>query len=165
MKDILYADIDDVLEKAVISEEMFDDVELRGGRVGDGVILTYGDTYRVTDKGVIFVEGTYCNYDEETGELEPDWSLTVLYEDVPDGDFDKYSFLGYEQDAPAVAIHNFIRFVEEQCLIGGIEFDTTADAVHRYAELIAEQDSERSDEADEEKIAYMHSAYADALCG
>lgn len=165
MKDILYSEIDDVLAEASISEEMFDEIELKGDRVGDGVILTYGDTYRVTDKGIIFIEGTYCYYSEETGVLEPDWSLTMIYEDVSDNDFDLYSFLGYEQSTPSVAIHNYLYFAEQQCMELGLEWDTSSMAVHNYARYLREHDEERKDETDEEKIAYFDSAYADALCG
>ena len=56
------------------------------------------------------MEGMYCNYNEKTGELEPDWSCTLLYENVPDDRFDPDNYSYFEQDPPMTAIHNFLSY-------------------------------------------------------
>ena len=66
------------------------------------VIVAYEPAWRVADLGIIVAEGVYCN-------PEPDWSLTLIYEDVPDDEFDPDEWLYYEQDPPVTAIHNFMQ--------------------------------------------------------
>ena len=107
MTDVYYSQIEDVIAESIANEEMYDEHEVTGDGLGDDAIVTFGETYRVIDKGIIFVEGTYFNWNEETGVLEPDFSLTLIYEDVADEEFDYDNYLYFEQDGPEVAIHNF----------------------------------------------------------
>lgn len=79
----------------------------------EDVIAIYGPIWRVVDKGLIFVEGTYCNYDTETETWMPDWSLTLIYKDVPDDQFDINKYDYFEQDPPATAIHNYLMATEK----------------------------------------------------
>ena len=62
--------------------------------MGEDMIVTSGPLYEVTDKGLFFIEGTYfALYD---GELQPDWSLTLLYDRIPECEEDFLSYLYFE---------------------------------------------------------------------
>lgn len=109
MTDVFFLQIDDVIQKSIDGEQLFDEHEVASDELGDDAIVTFGDTYRVLDKGLIFVEGTYFARDEETGELAPDFSLTLIYDDIADEEFDYNNYLYFEQDGPEVSIHNFLK--------------------------------------------------------
>ncbi len=111
--DLEYAAIDRFLEDVYAKDEYtdYDEYEIANEEhLGSDVIIAYGPVCRVTGLGLIFMEGVYCCCNEETGELEPDWSLTLIYEDVPDDEFDPMKYLYFEQDGPTVSIHNFLHF-------------------------------------------------------
>ncbi len=133
MTDCYFSQIDDVIQEAIDEGELYDEHEIVSDELGDDCIVTFGDAYRVLDKGLIFVEGTYFARDEETGELSPDFSLTLIYDDVSDEEFDFNNYLYFEQDGPAVSIHNFMRAKENGRISDEKKIDhygsTYADAV------------------------------------
>lgn len=110
---VKYSELEDEIERLVDSdttgayEEEFLIVNENIG--GGDSILAVGPAWRVTDKGVIVMEGVYCNYNQETGEFDPDWALTLVYQDVPDEEFDPERYVYYEQDPPGTAIHNYLQ--------------------------------------------------------
>lgn len=78
--------------------------------MGEDMIVTSGPLYEVTDKGLFFIEGTYfALYD---GELQPDWSLTLLYDRVPECEEDLLSYLYFEQGSPYSAISNYLTAIQ-----------------------------------------------------
>ena len=83
---------------------------IQDDNTGMDCIIIYSPFCRVTDKGLIFAEGTYCNWNEDEQEHMPDWSLTMIYEDVGDEDFDYMNYAYYEQDPPTTAIHNYTNY-------------------------------------------------------
>lgn len=107
MIDVLYDELDDMIEKQYETDDFDEDIIVRDKSIGDDAILLFGPVWHVKDKGLFAVEGTYCNYNKETGELEPDWSLTALYPDTEkEPDYNK--FLYYEQSSPTTTIHNYL---------------------------------------------------------
>ena len=108
-----YADIERFLENFYENEEFADCDEheiTNEEEIGRDMIVTSGPICRVTDLGLIFVEGVYFRYDEATDTLEPDWSLTLIYDDVTDAEFDAHKYLYFEQDGPSMSIHNFLHW-------------------------------------------------------
>ena len=100
--------IDSINEEESYDPGNYDEREVRNAsEIGDDVIYTNGPTYVVEDMGITVVEGTYCNYNEETGEYEPDWSLTLIYNTTDAENLDYNDFTYFEQDPPAVSIHNY----------------------------------------------------------
>lgn len=100
IKDVLYDDIDDALDRQIdlgyvdlvkISEE-------------DSVII-YSPIWHVTDKNVYFAEGVWCIYNETANTLEPDWSVTLIYDDEVD-ELDKFTY--FDSSSPSAAIHNYL---------------------------------------------------------
>ncbi len=112
-------EISDTLERLYEEEQencssysMYDVTEIKNDDIGEDCIIADGIAFRVTDLELIFVEGTYCSFDEETGECEPDWSLTLIYDNVPDDEFDVQKYVYFEQDPPETAIHNFLNIIQ-----------------------------------------------------
>ena len=138
MQELMYWDISASLEKAADNEEMPDEFFIRDSRLGEDAIVTCGNPYRVMDKNLIFLEGTYMNFDEENGLYEPDFSLTLIYKNVPDDRFEPRNYLYFEQDGPELAIYNFLR-------IAGIQ--------------------DKMEEDDEKEIIELISTRAYAMCG
>lgn len=102
IRNVLYENID------VEQEDCFlDDVIIQNDSLGKDFILAHQPAYRVTDKNLIYMEGTYYNY-EGVNKYNPDFSLTLIYENVKDGNFDVSKYLYFEQDSPNVSIHNFL---------------------------------------------------------
>lgn len=109
-----FEEIEDYLEQ-IYEQEAFTDYEdymIQNSSLEKDMIIAYAPICRVTDLGLIFMEGTYCQYNEETDTAEPDWSLTLIYEDVPDEEFKPENYLYFEQDSPTVSIHNFLYLME-----------------------------------------------------
>ena len=100
-KQVLYEEIDDEINKYDYDEDLDMDVV----PVGDDIFVVESPVWHVTDKGVAFIEGLYCNRCEDGG-FEPDWSATLVYEDSDDIDLTKYDY--FEQDFPTTAIHNYL---------------------------------------------------------
>ncbi len=88
------------------------DEEIANPDLGDDRIIVTGPLYRLRDTKLIIATGTYCNYNEDTGELEPDFSISLLYKSASDPDFDRP--LHWEQDPPATMIHNYLHILEAQ---------------------------------------------------
>ena len=114
---VQYDEIEEALDELFNSEQADDfrdeDVTISNEEhLGEDVIIAYAPAYRVTDKGLIFMEGVYCTRSELTGEVEPDWSLTLIYADVSDEEFDPQRWIYFEQDPPQTAIHNYLYAVE-----------------------------------------------------
>lgn len=101
IKQVLYKDIDDVLETQTESEET---TIIKVSE--EDAIVAYAPVWKVTDKGVFFVEGVWCVYNETLDTLEPDWSVTLVYEDTENFDIDKFDY--FEQGTPTTAIHNYL---------------------------------------------------------
>jgi hypothetical protein len=112
IKNILYAYLDEAIDNYYADEE-FEEEEhvIQDESIGADAIVTFGPAWRILDKNLIIVEGTYCNYNPETNEYDPDWSLTLIYDNVPDKQFDINKYVYYEQDAPMTSIHNYLRAV------------------------------------------------------
>ena len=105
--DVEYKDIPTVLEKVYKYDYDFQIKE------GEDVILVQNRIFRVVDKNLMFVEGVYCCRDEGSGDYEPDWALTLIYENVPDLKFNYANYIYYEQDSPEIAIYNFLSMLEK----------------------------------------------------
>lgn len=110
IKQVLYSDIDEALER--LYEEVDDPEYVKIGQVGEeDVVIAYAPVWHVTDKGIYFVEGVWCNYNETTNILEPDWSVTLIYDDDKDFELDKFVY--FDSSSPSVAIHNYL-FMKNQ---------------------------------------------------
>ena len=101
IKQVLYNDIDEALETQTETEE----TEIIKVSEEDAVVV-YAPIWKVADKGVCFVEGVWCVYNETLDLLEPDWSVTLVYEDDENIDLDKFVY--FEQGTPTTAIHNYL---------------------------------------------------------
>lgn len=110
IKQVLYSDIDEALER--LYEEDYDPDDTEVIRVGEEEsVVAYAPVWHVTDKGIYFVEGVWCNYNETTNILEPDWSVTLIYDDDKDFELDKFVY--FDSSSPSVAIHNYL-FMKNQ---------------------------------------------------
>lgn len=102
----LYDDLEEKIESISADTEYGDDKLVSVN--DEEAILLFEPAYRVTDKNIIAVEGVYGSYDEKTRDFQSDWSLTAIYDNVTDDKFNVEKWLYIEQDAPVVAIHNFL---------------------------------------------------------
>lgn len=91
IRNVLYENID------VEQEDCFlDDVIIQDESLGKDFILVHQPAFRVTDKNLIYMEGTYYNY-EGVNKYNPDFSLTLIYENVKDDkQFDINKYLYFE---------------------------------------------------------------------
>lgn len=103
IRDTLYGVIDSYLDSEDYTEET---ALIKNDYFGKDAVVAYLPAWRVDDKGVIFVEGVYCSYNDETNEYDPDWEITLIYEDTEDLDLDKFVY--FEQGTPTTAIHNYL---------------------------------------------------------
>ena len=55
----------------------YEEFETNPGLGKDRIIVT-GPLYRLRNTNLFVAEGTYCNFDEETGWLEPDFGVSLL---------------------------------------------------------------------------------------
>lgn len=113
IKNVLYNDIDTEIEKLYENEFENEYVVVQDEEsLGKDYILAETTAWRVTDKNLIFVEGIYYNY-EGVNKYNPDFSLTLIYENVKDDrQFDINKYLYFEQDSPMTAVHNFLNIVD-----------------------------------------------------
>lgn len=107
--DIMYDDITDSYEN--VNTEL--ETEVNSDIFGDDdFVLIIGDAYRVVDKGLIYAEGIYFTYSSYSECYEPDWDITLIYDDVEnDEDFDPNKFVYFEQGTAHTAIHNYCRIL------------------------------------------------------
>ena len=103
---IFYEELPPEYEEFHFGEE----IEIEPEEWDDATIIIYAPFYRVEDKDLIYAEGIFCNYDEETNTLEPDWDLVLIYENVEDNKFDPTKYLYFEQGTEMSAIHNFCQY-------------------------------------------------------
>lgn len=103
IKQVLYKDIDDALETRQ---------SLRRRQLSRFLKKTLqqhmplSGKLRIRGSCLSFVEGVWCVYNETLDTLEPDWSVTLVYEDTENFDIDKFDY--FEQGTPTVAIHNYL---------------------------------------------------------
>ena len=108
-----YDELDKEIESLCQVEEHGEEVLIQNEIEDGSAILVFEPAWRVIDKNLIAVEGVYGSYDKTTHDFEPDWALTVIYENVPDEKFDPEKWLYFEQDSIATAIHNFLNYFKE----------------------------------------------------
>ena len=107
----LYDDLEEKIESISADTEYGNDALVFVN--DEEAILLFEPAYRVTDKNIIAVEGVYGSYDVKTRDFQSDWSLTAIYDNVTDDKFKVEKWLYIEQDAPVVAIHNFLRLINK----------------------------------------------------
>lgn len=106
--DIMYEDLPLEYDE---NSEIEDEILIRPHDFADDdAIIIYSPFYRVKNIGLILGEGVFCYTEEDTGELVPDWSLTIIYDDIEDDDFDPAKYLYFEQGTEMSAIHNFCQY-------------------------------------------------------
>ena len=108
IKDVLYENVDSVWENE--EENPPEYTVIKNDYFGRDAVVVNLPAWRVTDKGLIFVDGVYCSYDDSTGGHEPDWGITLVYEDTDDLDLDKFVY--FEQGIPSTAIHNYLSSIK-----------------------------------------------------
>ena len=107
--DSSYDELDDKIERLSDSDEYGEEVLVSVN--DDEAIVLFEPAWRITDKNLIAVEGIYGNYDQKARNFKPDWALTAIYDNVPDGDFDIENWLYLEQDSPVMTIHNYLYLI------------------------------------------------------
>ena len=121
--DVKYDELDKALDELADSDDLdrFEDegAVIEDDHLGNDIVVVQGPAWRVVDKGVIVAEGVYCNYLEEMKAYDPDWSLTLVYNDVPDEEFDPARWVYFEQDPPTTAIHNYLYAKEYTGFVSG----------------------------------------------
>lgn len=100
-------EVEEVLKR--IHEEFegeYDEIAIEDKNFGDEHRI-YVDDIRIVipELGISVREGTFCNYDEEEENYLTDFSITLIY-DADEEDASNYLY--WEQDGPAVTIHNFL---------------------------------------------------------
>ncbi len=101
----------DLLEEYDLHETLMDDHVIQHENIGSDQIVTDGPVFVVEDMGITFTEGTYYNVDPDTGEAEPDFCVTLIYDTTQIDDFDYNNYTYFEQDPPLTAIHNYLHFI------------------------------------------------------
>lgn len=97
--------LDDYMGEAIVTKNVAD---------GD-LIVVYEPAFRITDKNVIAIEGVYYAKDEDTNRLESDWSLTLIYKNVEDSEFDADNWIYFESGGViASAVYNYLNFINSQ---------------------------------------------------
>ncbi len=95
--DVKYDDIDEAIERYAASEESEEEPDdgalIEDKDLGKDIIIVQGPAWRVTDKGLIFAEGVYCTHIEKLDAYDVDWSLTLIYDDVPENMFNPSNYL------------------------------------------------------------------------
>ena len=123
IKQVLYKDIDDVLETQTESEET---TIIKVSE--EDAIVAYAPVWKVTDKGVFFVEGVWCVYNETLDTLEPDWSVTLVYEDTENFDIDKFDY--FEQ---GIFDYRIRKTCSDICYRSTFLLSLLNAAVHKYS--------------------------------
>lgn len=101
-----YSQLQDILEKEYDENTYYESYEIRNNYIEPDMIYTDGDKIIISDLGLMIIEGVYCNYNEDTDEYEPDFGLTLIYENIDEEDLN--NFVYFEQDPPVTAIHNYL---------------------------------------------------------
>lgn len=110
-----YCDLEGLIERLAESGEMDDYtygalVTVDDAEDGDAIAVDE-PAYRITDKNLIVVEGVYC--ENNAGRLERSWSLSLIYEDVPDADFNPDNYIYFESGGdPIAAVYNYLALQE-----------------------------------------------------
>ena len=121
MKVVKVKNIDElktVLNNDKARELDYIEFKIQDDNIGEDKIVTYGLPYYIEDLGLLVIEGEYCNHDTGDGEDEfiPDWSLTLIYNwqgnKITFDQEDALNYVYFEQDPPAIAIHNYLRTVD-----------------------------------------------------
>lgn len=100
-------ELEDTLEQLYDNDDVFvDETEVSNDETEEGMILVSGIYINIPSLGISAREGTFCNYDEDSGEYMPDFSITLIY-DADEKNPEK--FLYWEQDSIAIAVYNFLR--------------------------------------------------------
>ena len=96
-----FSDIDTIKE----TECFLDEYEINPN-LGDDRIILYGIMYRLRGTNYLIGEGTYYNYNEETGEREPDFGVSLLFESTHGLNLDSPMY--WEQGTPQMMFHNYV---------------------------------------------------------
>ena len=73
----------------------------------DDFIAISGPMFRLRSTSLIIATGTYCTYNEDTGEYEPDFNVSLLYYAPDEPDFDMPP-LYWDQGSPASMFHDYV---------------------------------------------------------
>lgn len=100
-------------EKVTASDESFyedyDEIPINPN-IGDDRIIIMGPAYRLRNTKLIIALGVYHNYNEDTGEFNPDFDVSLLYKASDEPDWDRPLY--YEQDPAATMIYNYLRYLQ-----------------------------------------------------
>lgn len=108
--DLTLEELQDYENNEEFYEDLMDDfVEISSPEFEPDTVVATAIAYRIKGEGMIAIEGEYCAYNEETGECEPDWGITLLYDDCDDEEFDPNNWLYFEQGTIWSALHNYRR--------------------------------------------------------
>ena len=114
IKNVEYDQIEeelDRLEEPFIEGDGYEDqavVAVNEEQLGDDVIVVQAPAYRVVDKNLIFATGVYCNYLPAIDAYDiGEFSVTCIYEDVPDDKFNPARWVYFEQGPPLAAIYHY----------------------------------------------------------
>jgi hypothetical protein len=95
---------------------MFEDIdeyiEIKSAAGVNDCVIAPAVAFRIVRSGLIVIEGDYCSCNEETKQCEPDWTISLVYEDVEDEEFDPERWLYFEQGTAWSAVHNYKRYTE-----------------------------------------------------
>lgn len=84
-----------------LSEIELEEVGLHEAEKTDNYLILVNDTkVRVEELGITMQAGVYCELNEVTYDFEPDFAVTVIYEDSREGFY-------FEQDPMLTALHNY----------------------------------------------------------
>lgn len=128
-------EIDDAVEKIWDSEEYLDDPRYlirNADKLGADAILVYSPALRITDYGLIAAEGDYCVPDD-SGDLLPDWSLTLIYNDAPDHELNLDDYVYYESSGIGASVHNFLNILSRSERSG---YDLNKERRRSLAEIV-----------------------------
>ncbi len=107
-QDMIIINIENIEEIDRLNEQVdvYDEIiEVTNEDLGEDRIIITGPLYRLKGTSIIFAEGDYCAYDEETDDVVPDFSVSLLY-DEKDG-LDLNNPVYWEQDPIGTMFHNY----------------------------------------------------------
>ena len=102
------AEMDDIFVTDDYEEQMINP------GLGQDRIIIMGPLLRIRDSKLLIANGIYCCFDEATKELEPDFALSLLYKASGEPDLDHPLY--WEQDPPAIMIHNYLNIIAEDAV-------------------------------------------------
>lgn len=99
---------------ALLDEYSEDEMEIESYEIDweQNKIITFGALYVLEDLGISVIEGLFFNYNKKLNCYDADFSLTIIYETTSLEDFDYNNYAYWEQDAPPIAIHNYLNIVK-----------------------------------------------------